>query len=83
MDEFKPRAEVLRQAMERSKQDEPSAPTMLTVPEACERLRISKWTLYRLIQSGRLTSVKIGSRRLISVSSIAKFIEQLESEAGV
>jgi len=83
MGEIKPRAEVLRQAMERSKQEESPATTMLTVPEACERLRISKWTLYRLIQAGKLTSVKIGSRRLISLASIAKFIEQLESEAGV
>lgn len=82
MEEIKPRAEVLRQAMERSKQDESSAPTMLTVAEACARLRISKWTLYRLIRDGKLTSVKIGSRRLISMRSILHFIERLEAEAG-
>ena len=78
-EELQPRSKVLRDALERSKGNEAQA--MLTVAEACAHLRISKWTLYRLMQSGKLTSVKIGSRRLVPMRAITKFIQQLEEEA--
>jgi excisionase family DNA binding protein len=81
MEELQPRSKVLREALDKGKENEP-AQAMLTVAEACAHLRISKWTLYRLMQSGKLTSVKIGSRRLIPVGAITKFIEQLEKEGG-
>lgn len=81
MEELQPRSKVLRDALDKTKQNEP-AQAMLTVAEACAQLRISKWTLYRLIQSGQLASVKIGSRRLIPMRAITKFIEQLEEEGG-
>src|SRR5258706_16380100 len=41
--------------------------TLLTVPEAAARLRVSKWMLYNLIRARQLRSVKIGARRLIPV----------------
>ena len=81
MEELQPRSRALREALNRSKENE-SVQAMLTVTEACAQLRISKWTLYRLMQSGKLASVKIGSRRLIPMRAITKFIEQLEEEAG-
>lgn len=80
MEELQPRSKVLRDALDKSKGNEAQA--MLTVAEACAHLRISKWTLYRLMQSGKLKSVKIGSRRLIPARAITKFIEQLEIEEG-
>ncbi len=81
MEELQPRSKALREALNRSKENE-SVQTMLTVAEACAQLRISKWTLYRLMQSGQLASVKIGSRRLIPMRAITKFIDQLEKEGG-
>ncbi|WP_329095144.1 helix-turn-helix domain-containing protein [Actinomadura citrea] len=36
---------------------------VLTVDEAAERLRVSRWTLYNLIRSNQLRTVKIGRRR--------------------
>lgn len=54
---------------------------LLTVPEAAERLRISKWLLYNLIRSRRLRSVKIGDRRLIPVAAIRAFLDDLEDAA--
>ncbi len=53
---------------------------LLTVPEAADRLRISKWMLYNLIRSHRLRTVKIGNRRLIRPSAISAYLTQLEEE---
>jgi excisionase family DNA binding protein len=56
--------------------------TLLTVPEACHSLRVSRWTLYRLIQSGQLDTVKIGTARRVPVAAIQKLVEALQvSEA--
>lgn len=50
--------------------------TLIGVAEACKRLAVSKWTLYRLIRERKMKSVKIGGRRLILVSAIAQYIEE-------
>jgi len=54
---------------------------LLTVHEAAERLRISKWMLYNLIRSRRLRSIKIGDRRLIPVAALRAFLDELEEAA--
>lgn len=56
------------------------APVVLTVPEACAMLRISRWTLYELIRSRQLETVKIGSRRVVPVSAVRVFIDRLRGE---
>ena len=78
MDEVTPKAAVLRQALERGKSMSATR-AMLTVDEACQYLRISKWTLYRLIQAGKLKTLKIGSRRLVRQESLAELVDQLEN----
>jgi excisionase family DNA binding protein len=55
---------------------------LLTVPEAAQRLRISKWMLYNLIRSRQLRTVKIGSRRLVRVSAITAYLAALEDEVA-
>lgn len=40
-------------------------PPMLTVPEVCQLLRVSKWTVYRMCERGQLTCTRIGTRVLI------------------
>ncbi|GAA4942910.1 hypothetical protein GCM10023224_26830 [Streptomonospora halophila] len=50
---------------------------VLTVDEAAARLRVSRWTLYNLIRSGRLRTVKIGRRRLVPVNALAECIDAL------
>jgi excisionase family DNA binding protein len=57
-----------------------STPVLLTVAEASKRLRISHWSLYQLINSRRLETVKIGKRRLVPVAAIDTLIERLRSE---
>ena len=55
---------------------------LLTVPEACAALRVSKWTLYQLIRRRQLATIKIGSRRCIPVASVQALIERLRSEGS-
>ena len=55
---------------------------LLTVSEAADRLRISKWMLYNLIRSRRLRTVKIGSRRLVPVATLRAFLDELVEEVA-
>jgi excisionase family DNA binding protein len=84
-EEMKPRSAILREALEKTKQGDQvgkADKAMFSVPEACAQLGISRWTLYEQFHNGKLKSVKIGNRRLISMRSIEKFIDQLEAEEG-
>ena len=82
MENITPRSTVLRDALAGTKPATPTGNGVFTVEEACQYLRISKWTLYRLIQSGKLKTIKIGSRRLVRVQSLHEFVEQLETGLG-
>jgi excisionase family DNA binding protein len=55
-------------------------PAVLTVQEACMTLRISKWSVYQLIRSRQLETIRIGRRRLIPVAAIQTLIRQLGRE---
>lgn len=51
---------------------------LLTVEQAAEQLGgVSRSTLYHLIRTGELHSVKIGSRRLIPAEAITDFVQTL------
>lgn len=51
-------------------------PVVLTVKEACEVLRISRWTLYGLIRARAIETITIGRSRRIPVTSVSKYIQQ-------
>jgi excisionase family DNA binding protein len=55
---------------------------VLTVDEAAERLRVSRWTLYNLIRSKQLRTIKIGRRRLIPVAALAECLDLLTEVAA-
>jgi excisionase family DNA binding protein len=60
----------------------PDRAHLLTIDEACRALGIGRTKTYELVMSGTLASVKIGSRRLIAVTTIAEYIEHcLHTEA--
>lgn len=60
----------------------PDRAHLLTIDEACSALNIGRTKTYELVMSGRLESIKIGSRRLIAVASIARYIrDQLHVDA--
>lgn len=51
-------------------------PILLRVSEAADALSISRATLYGLLASGGLPSVRIGSRRLIPREQLIEWVEQ-------
>lgn len=55
-------------------------PLLFTVPEACAQLRVSRWALYQLIRSGRLKTIRIGSRRLVPRTAVSTLIRELIQE---
>jgi excisionase family DNA binding protein len=49
---------------------------LLTVTEVCQRLRISRTTLYAHLKTGDLRTVKLGARRLFREKDIDAFIKK-------
>lgn len=54
--------------------------SLLTIEEAADRLRVSRWSVYNLIRANQLRTVKIGRRRLVSPAALAACIETLSEE---
>lgn len=50
------------------------APVVYRVDEAAEALRISRDTIYELIRSGRLRTIKVGTRRLVPLVSLHEYV---------
>jgi excisionase family DNA binding protein len=55
---------------------------VFTIDEAAEQLRVSRWTLYNLIRTNQLRSLKIGRRRLVPAAAINEFLDQLMEVAA-
>jgi excisionase family DNA binding protein len=53
------------------------SPLLYRVDEAAEALRISRSSLYELIRSGQLSTVKVGRRRLVPVAALSDYISRL------
>ena len=55
---------------------------LITTEDAAARLGIHRSTLYDLIRSRKLKTVKIGARRLVRVSALEEAIQLLEEETA-
>lgn len=55
-------------------------PVLLTIDEAREVLRISRWSLYKLINARQLKTIKLGQRRLVPADDLHRFIDELRQE---
>ena len=55
---------------------------LITTDDAAARLGIHRSTLYDLIRSRKLKTVKIGARRLVRVSALEEAIQLLEEETA-
>ena len=53
-----------------------NAPTPLAhqIPEACNRIGIARTSIYALIKSGEIKSIKVGARTLIPETELQRFI---------
>ena len=50
---------------------------LLTAEETAQALRISRTSVYELIRTGQLASVRIGRRRRIPVAAIERYVAGL------
>lgn len=55
---------------------------LLTMDEAADVMSIGYSSLLKLIEQGRIISVKIGDARRVPLVAIDKYIEQLMQEQG-
>jgi excisionase family DNA binding protein len=49
---------------------------LIPLPEAAERLGISRWQAYKLARSGRLPTTRLGTRDLHVPAAVLRRIEQ-------
>lgn len=54
----------------------PTAPDVLTIPEAGKVLRLGRTTMYRLIESGKIRCIKVGRKILIPRLYLQEFLEK-------
>ena len=54
-------------------------PRLMTIDEARDRLRISRWSIYRLINDRQLKTITIGNRRLIAPQDLHEFLQDLRA----
>lgn len=52
---------------------------LMTIDEARDKLRISRWSIYRLINDRQLKTITIGSRRLIAPQDLDDFMQKLRT----
>lgn len=51
-------------------------PLVYSLEEAADLLKVSKWTINRLIEEGEIGSILIRSRRLVRASDLTEFIDR-------
>ncbi|WP_093268804.1 excisionase family DNA-binding protein [Saccharopolyspora shandongensis] len=53
---------------------------LLTVEAAARRLSVSRTTMFRLLKSGAVASVRIGHARRIPAEAVTAYVERLAAE---
>jgi len=52
----------------------------VTIPQACELTGLGRSTIYRLFDDGKLKRLKVGSRTLIRVGDLERYIDSLSPD---
>ncbi|MBA3744283.1 MAG: helix-turn-helix domain-containing protein [Sporichthya sp.] len=60
----------------------PAGASLLTVPEAMAALRLSRTTLYELIRTREIRTVKVGRCRRIPAIALVEYVDRLLEQAG-
>jgi excisionase family DNA binding protein len=55
---------------------------LLTIDEAAASLRVNRWSVYNLIRSGQLRTIRIGRRRLVPMNALTECLERLKEMAA-
>ena len=56
-----------------------SVPSLLRINDACRVIGLGRSKLYQLIATGEIEAVKIGTRTLVPMASLERFIRSLPS----
>jgi excisionase family DNA binding protein len=59
--------------------NEVDAPTLLTVSEVAEQLRVSKMTVYRMLHAGDLASIRVGRSFRIPDEAVRAIFDALRT----
>lgn len=54
----------------------PSAPLAHRIPDACQRIGVGRSSLYELIKTGQLRTVRIAGRTLIPESELQRLVTE-------
>jgi excisionase family DNA binding protein len=54
---------------------------LYSVPDITAKTRVGRTLVYREIAAGRLRSVKVGARRLVTAAALDEWVQLLEREA--
>ena len=57
----------------------PVAPLAHRIPDACQRIGLGRSSLYELIKSGHLRTVRIGGRTLIPESELQRLVDDAKA----
>lgn len=57
-------------------------PLANSIPEVCRRLGLGRTTVYALLSDGELKSFVVGTRRLVSETSLLEFLAKHEKAAA-
>ena len=52
--------------------------TLLSIPEACEKLRIGRTRLYQILNAGQIKALRMGKRTFIPAAAVDEFINGLQ-----
>lgn len=58
------------------------SPLLLTPAEAARRLSLGRSTLYQLVLTGEIESIKIGKSRRIPAAALAEYVDRKLREQG-
>ena len=81
MGSIQPKSDALKQAWQRKRQEN-GKPILLTISEASDCLRVSRHTIYRLLNERKLASIRILKRRLVPLKALEDFIAR-EAEGTI
>lgn len=62
--------------------EEPPPLMLLTISEAAVRMSVGRSTLYKLVMSGEIPSIKIGKARRIPLTALQDYVSKLVEEGG-
>jgi excisionase family DNA binding protein len=57
-------------------------PEVVDIPTACQFLGLGRSKVYRMIGTGELPTVKLGTRRLVRLETMRRMLAELESAGG-